>query len=122
MPTSVRRVVKYYRQAWRNGIRVAFRTLFPKGIGGSNPLACTKIQAPTSSEADGRDFFEIATLRSFHSRRWRNWYTRSLEEAVPKGLRVQVPLSAPEGAISQVAHTKGALPLSHPARDNGTRC
>lgn len=28
--------------------------------------------------------------------RWRNWYTRMLEVHVPQGVRVQLPLSAPE--------------------------
>jgi hypothetical protein len=29
-------------------------------------------------------------------RTWRNWYTRSLEEAVPQGMEVQVLSSAPD--------------------------
>lgn len=41
------------------------------------------------------------SLCDMHS--WRNWYTRSLEEAVPKGVRVRVSPSALIGHLAQLA-------------------
>lgn len=32
---------------------------------------------------------------AYYKRKWRNWYTRTFEGRVPKGLRVRVPPCAP---------------------------